>query len=236
MFNKNFLKIIIKNSEIFSGISDNIIEELIKIIKIQEYKKNEIIVNENDEIKGFYIIARGKVQIYKMSYQGKKQIIKIAEESEVCGEAVLFATDYFPVLIETIENSIILFIPKLSFINILKNNFELSLSFITILSKRLQYLLRLVESISLKDVAARLCEYLISEIKKKKNKIENGDVITIKIKNYALADYLGTIPETLSRISKKLEEKNIIKKEKNKIIILNKEQFIKIAKGKIKEI
>ncbi|HOL47125.1 MAG TPA: cyclic nucleotide-binding domain-containing protein, partial [bacterium] len=115
MFNKNFLKIIIKNSEIFSGISDNIIEELIKIIKIQEYKKNEIIVNENDEIKGFYIIARGKVQIYKMSYQGKKQIIKIAEESEVCGEAVLFATDYFPVLIETIENSIILFIPKLSF-------------------------------------------------------------------------------------------------------------------------
>jgi len=222
MFNKNFLKIIIKNSEIFSGISDNIIEELIKIIKIQEYKKNEIIVNENDEIKGFYIIARGKVQIYKMSYQGKKQIIKIAEESEVCGEAVLFATDYFPVLIETIENSIILFIPKLSFI--------------TILSKRLQYLLRLVESISLKDVAARLCEYLISEIKKKKNKIENGDVITIKIKNYALADYLGTIPETLSRISKKLEEKNIIKKEKNKIIILNKEQFIKIAKGKIKEI
>ena len=117
-----------------------------------------------------------------------------------------------------------------------KHNFEISLSFITILSKRLQYLLRLVESISLKDVAARLCEYLISEIKKKKNKIENGDVITIKIKNYALADYLGTIPETLSRISKKLEEKNIIKKEKNKIIILNKEQFIKIAKGKIKEI
>ena len=52
--------------------------------------------SEGDEGVGFYIILSGKVKIFKLSADGKEQILHILEDQEPFGEAAVFAGENYP--------------------------------------------------------------------------------------------------------------------------------------------
>ena len=71
----------------------------------------ELIFSEGDEGNGFYIVAQRKVKIYKISMEGKKQILHIFGSGELFGEVTVFSGSLFPANAHAIEKCSLIFFP-----------------------------------------------------------------------------------------------------------------------------
>ncbi len=109
-----------------------------------------------------------------------------------------------------------LFFPRQKFIDLINSTPSLALSMLAVLSMRLRRFAAQIESLSLKEVPARLAAHLIYLAEEQKN----TNAVTLEIPKGQLASLLGTSPETLSRIFAKMSGEGLIKVSGKKIELL----------------
>ena len=212
---------------LFQGLPRKQYEDLSMIVVDQVFRRGQPIFSEGDEGNGFYAVISGRVKIFKLSPEGKEQILHIFGPGEPFGEAAVFAGKEFPANAEALEESRVFFFPRQAFMELVGKNPTLALNMMAVLSTRLRRLTNLVEDLSLKEVPGRLAAYLLllSEKNKKAVKVE------LEISKNQLASLLGTIPETLSRILTRMTREKLIKTDGKKIDIVNRKALEELASG-----
>ncbi len=197
---------IISEAPLFNGLSEAQLNDVRQIAVDKFYDKGKTVFLEGDDCNGFYIVADGKVKIYKVSFEGKEHILHIYGPGNPFGEVPVFAGRNFPANAQTLLKSHLLFFPRKAFIDLISQNPSLSLNMLAVLSMRLRQFTVQIENLSLKEVPGRLATYLLYLSK------EQGetDVVTLNISKGQLASLLGTIPETLSRILAKMNKEYLI--------------------------
>lgn len=208
---------LIAASILFGGLPEEQLEAMVRIAVEKKFAKGESIFHEGDPGNGFYMVAEGKVKIFKMSWAGKEQILHIFGPGEPFGEVPVFHGAPFPASAETLAKSVLLFFPREEFIALVQGNPSLALNMLAVLSLRLRRFVDQIENLSLKEVPARLAGYLLYLLEEQggQNSVE------LEISKGQLASLLGTIPETLSRIFAKMSEEGVIAVEGKKIRILD---------------
>jgi len=191
---------------LFSGLDREQLTAIRRISVDQFYGKGRTVFTEGEEANGFYIVADGKVKIYKVSPEGKEQIFHIYGPGSPFGEVPVFSEGRFPANAQTILKSHLLFLPRTAFVGLISENPSLSLNMLAVLSKRLRQFTVQIENLSLKEVPGRLASYLIYLSEERDTKEE----VTLSISKGQLASLLGTIPETLSRIFAKMTDQGLI--------------------------
>ena len=208
---------IISTTPLFNGLPEDQIAAIKKIAVEKHINKGEIIVSEGDEGEGFFVIAEGRVKVFKVSTEGKEQILHIFGPGQPFGEVPVFTGQRFPANAQAIDKTRVLFFPRASIVNLISANPSLALNMLAVMSKKLRQFAVQIENLSLKEMPASLASYLIS-LADEQNK---DDLVTLKISKGQLASILGTIPETLSRVFAKLSGQNLIKVEGKKITLLD---------------
>ena len=208
---------IISTIPLFNGLPADQIAAIKKIAVEKHINKGEIIVSEGDEGEGFFVVAEGRVKVFKVSTEGKEQILHIFGPGQPFGEVPVFTGQKFPANAQAIDKTRLLFFPRASFVNLISANPSLALNMLAIMSKKLRQFAVQIENLSLKEMPARLASYLLF-LADEQNK---DDLVTLKISKGQLASILGTIPETLSRVFAKLSGQNLINVEGKKITLLN---------------
>jgi CRP/FNR family transcriptional regulator, dissimilatory nitrate respiration regulator len=219
----NFLS----NVTLFKGLPAEQIERLSRIVETHTYKRGELVFSEGDFANGLYILFLGRVKIFKLSSEGKEQILHIIEPGEPFGEVAVFLGAAFPAYAEALEESTAVFFSRRAFVDLIKDDPYLAMNMLAILSHRLKYFARLIEDLSLKEVPQRFAGYLLYGSE------ETGrDYVHLNITKGQLASLLGTIPETLSRILGKMIQEGLINVEGRKITVLDKAALEAIVSGK----
>jgi CRP/FNR family transcriptional regulator len=208
---------IISAIPLFNGLPEDQIVAIKKIAVEKEFNKGEIIFLEGDEGNGFFVIAKGRVKVFKVSKEGKEQILHILGLGQPFGEVPVFAGQKFPANAQAIDKTRVLFFLRASIVNLISANPSLALNMLAVMSKKLRQFAVQIENLSLKEMPARLASYLIF-LADEQNK---DDVVTLKISKGQLASTLGTIPETLSRAFAKLSGQNLINVDGKKITLLD---------------
>lgn len=198
---------IISSIPLFRGLSEDQLNKIRQIAIDKFYGKGKTIFSEGDDGNGFYVVADGKVKIYKVSTEGKEQILHIYGPGNPFGEVPVFSGQKFPANAQALVKSHLLFFPKTAFVDLISKNPSLSLNMLAVLSMRLRQFTVQIENLSLKEVPGRLASYLIYLADEQ----ETGDLVSLNISKGQLASLLGTIPETLSRILAKMSSQNLIK-------------------------
>jgi len=212
---------------LFQGLPQKQLEDLSMIIVDQVFKRSQTIFSEGDEGNGFYVLLSGRVKIYKLSLEGKEQILHILGPGEPFGEVPVFAGARFPANAGTLAESRVFFFPRPAFIELIGKNPTLALNMMAILSGRLRRLTNLVENLSLKEVPGRLAAYLLFLGEKKKG----NNLVELDVSKNQLASVLGTIPETLSRILARMDREKLIKASGKSIEILDRKKLEELASG-----
>jgi CRP-like cAMP-binding protein len=212
---------------LFDGLSDKQYDELASIAVEHSYKRGETVFSEGDEGAGFYVLISGKVKVFKLSADGKEQILHVFGPGEPFGEASVFAGQHFPAYAETLEKSRIFFFPRDAFIALIKEDPSLALNMLAILSRRLRKFTVLVEGLSLKEVPGRLAAYLLYVSEQR----DGADDLTLDVAKGQLASLLGTIPETLSRILTKMVRYGLIQSDGPHIRILDRQGMEELAQA-----
>ena len=197
---------VISAAPIFNGLPEDQILEIEKISVKKQLQRGEVIFSEGDDGNGFYIVAHGRVKIFKVSLEGKEQILHIFGPGEPFGEVPVFTGKPFPANAQAIANSVVLFFPKDAFVHLIATIPSLALNMIAVLSMRLRQFTHQIENLSLKEVPARLASYLLYLVGGEDGSRE----VSLKISKGQLASLLGTIPETLSRIFAKMSAQGLI--------------------------
>jgi len=216
---------------LFQALPQKDLKDLTAIVIGQVLKRAQIIFSEGDEGKGFYVVISGRVKIFKLSPEGKEQILHIFGPGEPFGEVPVFAGKCFPANAEAIEKSRLFYFPRDAFFNLINKSPSLAMNMLAVLSKRLHQFTALIEDLSLKEVPGRLAAYLIYLSEQQKS----TDDLTLDISKSQLASLLGTIPETLSRILARMTREAIIESDGQRHIrILDLKLLEKLASGEVR--
>lgn len=212
----------IADCNLFKGLPQ---EQLLKIADIaveKNYSRGESIFFEGDDGHGFYMVAEGKVKIFKLSFSGKEQILHIFGGGEIFGEVPVFNGTPFPATAETLAKTSLIYFPRKRFIELITQYPSISLNMLAILSLRLRRFTTQIENLSLKEVPERLAGYLLYLMEEQ----GKDEQVSLDISKGQLASLLGTIPETLSRIFAKMGEEGLIAVKGRDIEILDKEGLV----------
>ncbi len=191
---------------LFQGLAEPYRRDLAGIAEKRRVGRGEAVFYEGDEADGFYAVLAGRVRIFKLSPEGKEQILHIFGPGEVFGEVPMFAGRHFPAHAGALESSRILFFPRPAFTDLIRREPDLALNMLAILAERLRLFTGLIEGLSLKEVPGRLAAHLLylSEAQ------GQAPDLTLDISKSQLANLLGTIPETLSRILARMSSAGLV--------------------------
>jgi CRP/FNR family transcriptional regulator, dissimilatory nitrate respiration regulator len=206
---------LIAATPLFNGLSEEQLNDVAAIAVERRYDKGQTIFMEGDDGDGFYIVAEGQVKIFKVSIEGKEQILHIYGPGHPFGEVPVFSGQRFPANALALLPSRLLFFPRPAFVDLITSHPFLSMNMLAMLSMRLREFTIQIENLSLKEVPGRLASYLLY-LAEEQN--QSGKV-TLPISKGQLASLLGTIPETLSRIFTKMSQQGIITVNGSEIVL-----------------
>ena len=208
---------IISAIPLFNGLPDDQLSAIRQIAVEKQYNKGQTIFSEGDETTGLFVVVDGRIKIYKVSSEGKEQILHIFEAGQSFGEVTVFTGQQLPANAQTLAKSRLLLFPRSAFVDLVTANPSLALNLLAIMSKKLRQFAAQIENLSLKEIPARLASYLIYLAEEQGSE----DAVTLNVSKGQLASLLGTIPETLSRIFAKLSAQDLIRVEGPKITLLD---------------
>lgn len=206
---------ILKSSPFFAGLSDSDLDALMAIARIREHPRGELLFSEGEEAIGFFVVLDGKVKVYKLSPEGKERILHIIHPGGTFAEAAIFGDGLYPAYAEPLQASVLFFLPKGEFLDLLMDNGRISINMIAGLSRFLRQFANQIEDLTFKDVPSRLARYLMELSRGTKQTVE------LPISKSQLASNLGTVSETLSRTLRKLSEDDLIKVAGKRVEILD---------------
>ena len=218
---------IVRRIPLFSELAPRQLDQVCQIAVLRSYDSRQAIFSDGDEGDGFYVVLEGRVKIYKLSPEGKEKILHIFGPGNPFGEVPVFSGERFPAHAQMIRAGRLLFFPRRSFLRLVADNPTLALQMLAVLSRRLREFTRQIESLSLKEVPARLASYLVVLSRTQ----QNPACVTLTISKSQLASIIGTIPETLSRMFAKLSERGLISVEGRVIHLLDPEGLEVLAQG-----
>ncbi len=213
---------------LFEGLSASQLDRLISISRRQAFAKGDVLFTEGDPALGLFIVLSGRVKVYKLSPDGREQILHVWQKGEPVGEVAVFEGRSYPAHAEALEDCVTLFLSRQGLLDLIRTDPEFALRWLGVLSQRLRRLVGLIESVALREVPARLAEWLL-EVDREQG--ETG-MVALTIPKGQLARQLGTIPETLSRTLARLSAQGWIRAEgPGAIRLLDRGALVELASG-----
>jgi len=212
---------------LFHGLEEADLARIAAAARIRRLDSGEILFRDGDEARHLFVVIEGRIKVSKISFAGKEQILHILGPSSTVAEAAAFAAGRYPASAEALEPSEVIEVDGRRLASLLEARPRVALRVIAGLCAKLREFNARIEDLSLKDVTARLAQYLIDRAKG-----ESGTpVCRLDIAKNQLAAEIGTIAETLSRTMGRLKQRGWIEERPEGIAILDPDRLLEIAAG-----
>lgn len=195
---------------IFAGLEDEARQAIATWAVERRVPAGRQIFREGEPADGFYVVLDGKVKVFKLSPDGRQQILHAFGPGQAFAEAAMFAGETFPAFAETLAESRLAFFPRDRFLKGLGENPNLAAGLIASLARLCRQMTTLIGQVALNDVAGRLARYLTDLARRKAVPLEEGASVRLDLAKGELARHLGTAPETLSRALGRLAAADLI--------------------------
>ena len=221
----------LKTIPIFADLESSDLELLEAVAARRTLGRGEHLFFEDDPSVGFFALESGLIKIYKIAPDGREQVLYFIGPGQTFAIASLFGDGLYMANAEAVEPSKLWLIAKAPFLDLVRAEPELAVKLLAYLAQWMKRLLALVETLSLKNVEARLAEYILSRAQVEGRPTDDGIVLSLDVEKKMIAAHLGTISETLSRSLRKLKDRGLIREDGPLIFITDLEGLRKIAAG-----
>ena len=204
---------------IFSDLDQDSIAEVSKITTERNYPKGSMIILEEEYGDKLFIVQSGTVKITRVNDEGKEVILALLGSSEIFGEMAILDGESRSANVLAQEACSLLVISSEDFINVLKKNFKVCFALMSELAKKLRKSDLQIEALSLSDAEHRIGVSILN-LAEDMGVIRNGKVTIQNLPfQQDIANMAGTSRETVSRVMKTFEDRNLILKEGHTVII-----------------
>ncbi|NLV69035.1 MAG: Crp/Fnr family transcriptional regulator [Spirochaetes bacterium] len=192
----------IKNSLFFGGMSDELSARMEKMAKPENFGRDEMIFFEGDRGEKFYLVSDGLVKIYKSTESSREVVLRHIRPGEMFGEVILFESPAYPVNAVAMRDTSLYSIRRDMFLKMLEGR-EFVRFFTGNLFRKMRYLADRVAFLNAYDVEERFFLFIDEHFGFK-------PLINTDLTKAELAEAIGTIPETMSRLLARLKLRDIV--------------------------
>ena len=216
---------IIRQVPIFSELADDQLEEINRNFIPQTFKKDNMILIEEEVGSSMFIIISGRVKISRLSDDGREVILSILSEGDFFGEMSILDGQARSATVVAIDDADLLVIRRDDFLKMLKQYPQIAINLLKELAMRLRRADAQIKSLSLQDAAGKVASTIL-RLADDAGKIKHGMVEISELPlQQDLANMSGTSRETISRVIKSLCQEGYLKKEGGKLVILDYNKF-----------
>ena len=178
----------------------------------RKFTKGDIIYHQGDTATSFYYLKKGRVRVYMTSPDGVEHTLSTAGVGEILGEAAFF--DSMPRIssANALSNIEVAVINEETLISLTRKYPKLALELLGLQAARVRQLSAQLDAMTFLKADERIAKLLLQ------NTNDNNEVC---LTHEEIAGATGVTRVTVSKILREFKNKNILKTEYRKIIILD---------------
>ena len=210
---------ILRKTPLFASLTEAEMKALAARTLRKRFQKDEQLFAEGDPCTGLYVVADGKIRIFKLSPSGREQILAVEGPGSSFAELPVFDGGNYPAAASAIEDTEVLFISRKDFQNFCREHPDVGLKVIAVVGSRLRRLVGLIEELSFTTVRQRLIALILRLAQAEGVRSTEGIRIELTKSHQDLASELGTVRELVSRNLSRLEAEGLLDVEGRKIVV-----------------
>lgn len=201
---------VLKAIPLFAALTDSELDSLSARTAVRSYAPGELLFSEGEPCAGLYLIASGRVRIFKVSPSGREQVLAVEGPGHSIAELPVFDGGNYPASASAVEAAELLFISRQDFRAVCLEHPEVALKVLQVVGARLRRLVGIVEELSFTTVRHRLISWLLRHAGAESGGPDRQPIVSLGASHQELASEIGTVRELVSRNLARLQAQGFI--------------------------
>lgn len=182
----------LRETRMFADLPSSDIDAIASGCVIQKLAKDQSLFREGEKADGFYVLQSGAIKVYRLTPDGREQIICLFRGPDTFSEVALGTAECYPANANALETSQVILVKTAHMRELIQRRPELSLRMLASMSLHLKHLVQTVQDLKGRQVEHRLAAWILENA-------ADQDGFEMPFSKKVLAGHLGVTSETLSR-------------------------------------
>jgi len=215
----------LQDSELFRDLSPRDMAELERVTTLTAVPRGRVFYRPEDPGERLFLLRTGRVQLYRISPEGKKLVIATLGPGALFGEMALLGQQMHNAFAEAMEDCSIMVMSRADLERLMLNDATIGRRILALTRKRLSDAEARLEDMAFKGIPARLASLLL------RLAADQGDDSISGLTHQDLAETIGTYRETATQVLNDLKTDGLIEIGRKRITILDAERLRTIAES-----
>jgi CRP/FNR family transcriptional regulator len=203
---------VLRGVPLFADVDDGVLRRLASRCLTRPHPGGTVLFTAGEPCRGLYVVRRGRVRVYRVSAEGREQVLHVEGPGRPVAELPLFDGGPYPASAVTLEDSELVFLPRADFEEAYRAEPDFAHAIIRGLGRRLRHLVHVTETLAFRDVAARLALLLAGYAERTGSPTPAGVELALDRTQEELSYEIGTARESVSRAFRQLERRGVIRR------------------------
>ncbi len=236
---------------VFQDLSPREMEDLNRVTTMSQFNKGRVFYRPEEAGEVLFILKEGRVQLYRISPEGKKLVISTLGAHALFGEMALLGAQMHNTFAEAVEDCQICVMSRNDLERLILNKPQVAVRILEVTGKRLRDAEERLENMAFKGIPARLASLLIrladeqavaaeqsgadeqidadeqTDIEAEAGGAGGGEITGLTHQD--LAESVGTYRETATQVLNDLKAEGLIEIGRKRITILDRDGLSEVA-------
>lgn len=210
----------IKGLPVFYGLSCDETQKLGYTVVERDYSTKQLIFSTEHAVEYIYLVREGRVKLYRVTEDGRENIIAILGPGDVFGEFVFGETICHSVNAEAFENASICILTHTRFMQMLLAEPAIAIRVLTNVGKRLAQSAHFIENLSTYNIKMRFGKLLLCLASEYADGQEEQVVLKVRLTHQDLAYMVATCRQTITELVNQFRRDKLIAYYERHIVVM----------------
>lgn len=208
----------LSNIEVFRDLSEREMLEIERAVTMSTCEAGRVFYAPEDTGEVLFLLKKGRVQLYRLSPEGKKLVVAVLGEGAIFGEMSLIGQGMHNTFAEAIEDCLLCVMSRADLERLILDKPQVALRLLEVMAARLKELEAKLEELAFKSIPARLASLLLKLARQ-----QDGHLVVEGYTHQDLAEMLGTYRETTTQTLNEFKQRGWVDIGRKHIEILDRE-------------
>jgi CRP/FNR family transcriptional regulator, cyclic AMP receptor protein len=215
----------LSDMNLFRELSGRDRQELERMTTLTSVPRGRVFYRPEDVSEVLFLLKQGRVQLYRISQEGKKLVIATLGPGALFGEMALLGQQMHNAFAEALDDCLIMVMSRADLERLILNEPVVGLRMLEITGKRLSDAEARLEDMAFKGIPARLASLLLRLAAEQHSNEISG------LTHQDLAETIGTYRETATQVLNDMKANGLIEIGRKRISILDPERLQAISES-----
>ncbi len=211
----------LSETDLFQDLAQRDLDDIERTTAMSTCTRGRVFFTPGESGEVLFILKSGRVNLYRMTPEGKKLVIATIEPGTVFGEMSLIGQGMLDSFGEAAEDCTLCVMSRTDVERLLREHPQVSVRLLELLARRLQETQERLADVAYKSVPARIAVTLL--------RLSGDEGRPVRLSHQDIAEMVGTYRETATRILNELRTDDLIDLKRMQIVVLDRDGLDAVA-------